>query len=95
MALPGCCARSVKRRDAGSWGKAEAPARLAAQLLAESGGDKASVALPTSELAPGRYKLVEKLGVRPIHYIFVATHAAAKLPRVRRHRCMTTHTGRY
>ena len=33
---------------------AGAPARLAAQLLAESGGDNASTALLDSELAPGR-----------------------------------------
>src|SRR6516165_4314037 len=37
----------------------EAPARLAAEFLAENPSDLvgASVALPTDELAPGRYKI--------------------------------------
>src|SRR5262252_8181780 len=42
---------------------AEAPAKLAAQLLAESAGDNGSTAAPNKEPAPGRYKLGEKLGV--------------------------------
>jgi len=53
---------------------AEAPARLAAELLAESAGhlDSASTELAIGGLATGRYKLVDKLGVGGMGVVYLA-----------------------
>jgi serine/threonine-protein kinase len=53
---------------------AEAPARLAAQLLAESAGhrDNAPTPLSSSGLVPGRYKILDKLGVGGMGVVYLA-----------------------